>query len=263
MVSPQVGNVICRFTDGGISYKTKFMSESISQAGAGSSSEAQPKKGPVTELVEKCAALEKECAEHKEQYVRSLAEFENYRRRMQREFEMVRQSAIESVVCELLPVLDSFDRALAMLEKGTQTSGAESSVGEGEKAQTDSGLNAAREKGAENGSGRDDGDKSSASAGYDSARSVDKLREGIVLIRRQLAEALARQGVEEYSCLGEEFDPRRAEAISFVHTEEHKPDTVVAEQCKGFSCRGKVIRPAKVIVAKPAQGSRNLSEQEV
>ncbi len=207
----------------------------------------------MTELVEKCAALEKECAEHKEQYVRSLAEFENYRRRMQREFEMVRQAAIESVVCELLPVLDSFDRALAMLEKGTQVGGGKSTGSEGEKVQADSGQNAAREKGEESGSERGDGAKTAASAAYDSARSVDKLREGIVLIRRQLAEALARQGVEEYSCLGEEFDPRRAEAISFVHTEEHKPDTVVAEQCKGFSCRGKVIRPAKVVVAKPVQ----------
>jgi molecular chaperone GrpE len=70
------------------------------------------------------------------------------------------------------------------------------------------------------------------------------------LIQRQLLEALRRHGVEEYSSVGTQFDPRRAEAISFVHTDEHEPGTVVSETCKGYACGERVLRPAKVVVAK-------------
>jgi molecular chaperone GrpE len=79
---------------------------------------------------------------------------------------------------------------------------------------------------------------------------VDGLRKGMDLIQRQLLEALRRHGVEEYSSVGTQFDPRRAEAISFVHTDEHEPGTVVSETCKGYACGERVLRPAKVVVAK-------------
>jgi molecular chaperone GrpE len=77
------------------------------------------------------------------------------------------------------------------------------------------------------------------------------------LIHRQLREALCRHGLEEYSCVGTEFDPRKAEAISFVHTDEHRPGTVVGEACKGYSCGERVLRPAKVVVAKELSRSQN------
>jgi len=80
----------------------------------------------------------------------------------------------------------------------------------------------------------------------------DAMRQGIEMIQRQLREVLARFGLEEYSCIGSEFDPRIAEAVSFVHSREHARDTVVEECCRGYRCAGRVIRPARVVVAKPA-----------
>lgn len=202
------------------------------------------RKGPVTQLVEKCAALEQACAEYKDQYVRSLADFENYRKRVQREFEVAGQAGMESVVCELLPVLDSFDRALTMIrteESEMEPEGTmNASVRTGSEPETSHPATRAQAGEATGG-----GERVPETDG-----TLEKMKQGIALIRRQLYEALARHGVEEFSCLGEEFDPRKAEAVSFIHSDEHRPDTVVAEQCKGFSCRGRVIRPARVVVAR-------------
>lgn len=83
----------------------------------------------------------------------------------------------------------------------------------------------------------------------------DGFHRGVDMIHRQMKEVLVRHGLEEFSCLGEEFDPRMAEAVDFVHSEEHGENTVVEEQCKGYRCEGRVIRPARVVVAKRAPGN--------
>ena len=49
-----------------------------------------------------------------ERYLRVAAEYDNYRRRSKRELDKLFQDATCAVVCELLPVLDSFDSALSM-----------------------------------------------------------------------------------------------------------------------------------------------------
>jgi molecular chaperone GrpE len=58
-------------------------------------------------------ARAKEAAEAQERYIRTLADFENFRRRTGREREDWRRQAQEELLREVLPVLDNFDRALA------------------------------------------------------------------------------------------------------------------------------------------------------
>jgi molecular chaperone GrpE len=58
-------------------------------------------------------ARTREAAEARDRYVRTLAEFDNYRRRTGREREEWRRQAQEELLREILPVLDNFDRALA------------------------------------------------------------------------------------------------------------------------------------------------------
>ena len=72
--------------------------------------------GSVDEQVELLRAeLEKrarEAAESQDRYLRTLAEFDNYRKRTAREREEWRRQAQMEVLREILPVLDNFDRAL-------------------------------------------------------------------------------------------------------------------------------------------------------
>ena len=56
--------------------------------------------------------LERQLAEQKDRMLRAMAEAENVRRRTQRDAEDRVRYANESLVRELLPILDNFDRAL-------------------------------------------------------------------------------------------------------------------------------------------------------
>lgn len=68
---------------------------------------------PETGVEDALAALERERAQLLDRLMRLTAEFENYRKRIAREQAEWRDRAVEDLVLDLLPVLDSFDRALA------------------------------------------------------------------------------------------------------------------------------------------------------
>jgi molecular chaperone GrpE len=64
------------------------------------------------------AALGDENRELKDRYLRSLADFENYRKRADRDKTEYYKYALAELLKELLPVLDNFDRALDHAEQG-------------------------------------------------------------------------------------------------------------------------------------------------
>jgi len=64
--------------------------------------------------------LQAENQELKNRYMRTLADFENYRKRADREKQDFFKYAMAGVLKELLPVLDNFDRALDHAEEGDE-----------------------------------------------------------------------------------------------------------------------------------------------
>jgi molecular chaperone GrpE len=58
-------------------------------------------------------ARAQEAAEARDRYLRTLADFDNFRRRITRERDDWQRQAQEGLLREILPVLDNFDRALA------------------------------------------------------------------------------------------------------------------------------------------------------
>ncbi|MEW6566454.1 MAG: nucleotide exchange factor GrpE [Spirochaetota bacterium] len=70
------------------------------------------------ELEAKITALEAELSELKDQYLRKAAEFENFRKRMQREKQDAIEFANQSLLLDLIPVIDDFERAIRSSEAG-------------------------------------------------------------------------------------------------------------------------------------------------
>ncbi|MFY9691989.1 MAG: nucleotide exchange factor GrpE [Candidatus Acidiferrales bacterium] len=151
--------------------------------GAGVSSENQKLLSEKQELMETL--------------VRRQADFENYRKRVEKERQQERHRGAESLVEQLLPVLDAFDRALA-------------GPGEG------------------------------ANAEY---------RKGFELIRKQLWDALSKQGLKRVESVGQEFNPHFHHAIDTVETSEHADGVVIGELQPGYLFHDRVLRPAMVRVA--------------
>ncbi|MEO0184390.1 MAG: nucleotide exchange factor GrpE [candidate division WOR-3 bacterium] len=74
------------------------------------------RKGPVSQMKEEIKSKEGEIKELKDNYLRALAEWDNYRKRMENEFAEFKKYAKVDFISKLLPVLDNFDRALAGAE---------------------------------------------------------------------------------------------------------------------------------------------------
>jgi molecular chaperone GrpE len=75
---------------------------------------------------------------------------------------------------------------------------------------------------------------------------------------RLLTQALERQGVTEISpAKGEAFDHEWHEAMAAQESAEVPADAVLATVQKGYQLNGRLLRPARVLVAKaPAQAGK-------
>jgi molecular chaperone GrpE len=143
--------------------------------------------------------------------LRRQADFDNYRKRVDKERQQERHRGVESLIEQILPVLDAFDRALA----------------------------------------------ASADPAY-----LD-YRKGFELIRRQLWESLAKQGLVRIDSMGQEFNPHFHHAIESVETNEHADGIVIGEMQPGYMFHERVLRPAMVRVASaPEPKSARISKHE-
>lgn len=78
----------------------------------------------------------------------------------------------------------------------------------------------------------------------------DKVDKGTLMIRTQLEDVLKKQGLERMSVtVGAPFDPAFHEAVAAVESTE-SPGAVVEEVERGYTLHGRVMRPARVKVAK-------------
>lgn len=84
----------------------------------------------------------------------------------------------------------------------------------------------------------------------DSLEQAAKHDEGAKVLYQQLMEVLKTEGLEPIESLGKKFDPYRHEALYSVPCQGDEEDTVAEEVAKGYTLNSKVIRFAKVAVAK-------------
>lgn len=142
--------------------------------------------------------------DYHDRWLRAEAEFQNYRRRAQRESDERARSAEERVMLEMILALDDLERALA----------------------------AAREAGA-----------------------PESWVGGVQLVVNRMGESLARHGVTAIDPLGERFDPAFHEAMLEVDSADVEPGHVVQVVVRGHRRGSRVLRPARVVVARRPAGS--------
>ncbi|HXW60891.1 MAG TPA: nucleotide exchange factor GrpE, partial [Myxococcota bacterium] len=68
----------------------------------------------------------------------------------------------------------------------------------------------------------------------------------------QMIEVLQRFGVEFYASVGQRFDPARHEAVAEKEDADVEPGIIITEYQKGCMLHGRLLRPARVLVAKKA-----------
>ena len=81
------------------------------------------------------------------------------------------------------------------------------------------------------------------------------MHEGIELTYKLLLDTLNRFNIEQISPLGESFDPGLHEAMVMQESDEHEANSVMMVVQAGYQLNGRLIRPARVIVAKGKSAS--------
>ena len=94
------------------------------------------------------------------------------------------------------------------------------------------------------------GVKDSLELGLATTGGADALREGTEATLKLLSKAFEKVGVTEIVPLGEVFNPQLHEAMAMQPSAEHVPNTVTQVVQKGYQLNGRLLRPARVIVAK-------------
>jgi molecular chaperone GrpE len=100
-----------------------------------------------------------------------------------------------------------------------------------------------------------------AGAGDAEAGKGNGLVEGVAATERILTQILNRFGVEELNALNEPFDPRKHEAVMETDQTEQPPGNVAQVLENGYMLHDRLLRPARVVVAKPQQPSPQAAKQ--
>ena len=88
------------------------------------------------------------------------------------------------------------------------------------------------------------------------------LREGFLLIQKQLSSVLMERGLKKIETLGKPFDPHMHEAVGHIASSEKPEGTILEEVLAGYQLNGKLIRAAKVkISTKGKMTSEEKSEE--
>jgi molecular chaperone GrpE len=82
-----------------------------------------PETETTTEIASRLAAAEDALAAEKDRFVRLYAEFENYKKRSAREMQEYRKYANETLIREILPIIDNLERALQSSDAVSQDTG--------------------------------------------------------------------------------------------------------------------------------------------
>lgn len=85
-------------------------------------------------------------------------------------------------------------------------------------------------------------------------RDFQSMLQGVELVQRELLGALANHGVSEIEAENVAFDPNVHEAMAQQEDDSVPANTVVSVFQKGYRLRDRLLRPARVVVSKPAEG---------
>jgi molecular chaperone GrpE len=145
------------------------------------------------------ANLRREIADLRDRSMRTLADFDNFRKRAERERQESRKYALLEPLRDFVEIVDNLGLALS------------------------------------------------------AAGSADDLKRGVEMIHRQMQDLLRRHGVKEIEALNQPFDPAQHEAVSREEDPTVQRPTVIGELRRGYFLYERLLRPAMVRVAVPAE----------
>lgn len=168
--------------------------------------EPEADEAPTPDAADVLAAqlveAEAEAKALKDKWLRSVADLENYKKRVKRDIDDAVHRSVKNLLSSFLPVGDNLERALSV-------------------------------------------------APADAAETLGPFIKGIEMVRSEFFNALGKHDIKPVESVGKPFDPSYHEALQQVDSPDFAPGIVTMEYEKGYTRGGKLLRPARVIVAGP------------
>lgn len=155
---------------------------------------------PAPESGDAMDKIQQELGEARDKYIRLVAEFDNMRKRTQREREELIRYAHEEVIIEFLGFFEDFERTIAAA-KTNPVEGA-------------------------------------------------SLVKGVEMVMKRMQDLFKKYDVKEIEALGKKFDHNQHEALMVVESDDYDDETVIEVFQKGYMLGNRVVKPAKVKVAR-------------
>ncbi len=172
--------------------------------------EGEPEEAAAPTLEQQLAEAKKEAAEFKDNWMRAVADLQNYRKRIERERADIVEWSNGQLILQLLDVMDGFEAAFKVIP---------------EKFRSEAWV------------------------------------EGIRLIQQKMRKMLETWNVKPIETIGKPFDPNFHEAMWHEVSEGHTEGEVIGEFQRGYLMGDRVLRPARVKVAKGEGNPEGASRQ--
>lgn len=96
------------------------------------------------------------------------------------------------------------------------------------------------------------------------SQSIKNLIEGLLMVKKELATALEKNGIIKIDSLNKKFDPNLHQAMMEIENNDFDEGVVVQEIQTGYKMHDRLLRPAMVAVSKKPQKATELeSEKEL
>ena len=148
-------------------------------------------------LEDKLTEAEQKAFQYRDQATRAMAELENVRRRAERDVNQAHMYSLERFSKELLPVMDSLEQALQLVD----------------------------------------------------AHADQAMHEGLSLTMKLFVNVLEKFQITQIDPIGLPFNPQEHEAMSMQEADAPSSSVIMVFQ-KGYKLNDRIIRPARVVVAK-------------
>lgn len=173
-------------------------------------SEEELLKESISKKNELIKDLEEKNKELNKQLLYLKAEFDNYRKRIEKEKRQKFLLGKISILEKLISLYDMFNLAIKSIKDITQTN---------------------------------------------KDNNVSQILDGVILLYKELENFLAKEGVKKIDCKNTTFNPTYHEIIDYRETDIYEQDKIIEVIMEGYILTDNseefVLRPAKVIVAKP------------
>lgn len=94
-------------------------------------------------------------------------------------------------------------------------------------------------------------DSERAEKQFNATDDVNTLKEGVILVFSKLRNSLAAKGLKAFESIGKEFDEETHEAVAVIPASTKEMENkIIDEVQKGYYLNDKILRHAKVVVAK-------------